>query len=85
MERCPTCNSIMKTFDKTKKQGERLLDLLSDGQWHSYAEISSLYIGNHTGRISDLRKLGHEIEPRKIKGQSSYEYRLVQKAAAQQA
>jgi len=69
----------MKFAVKEKKltQTDLLLNLLSDGGWHGYREIIDLYIGNHTGRISDLRRKGHSIVGRKPKNSNAWEYQLV--------
>lgn len=55
---------------------ERLLRLMSDGQWHSAKELSEK-IGHRFGSpIHILRKQGYHIETRRLKGQE-YEYRLL--------
>lgn len=58
---------------ESKSQRERLLILLSDGNWHNTPEIQEKVYGqNHLGvariasRICDLRGDGHMIEARKI-------------------
>jgi hypothetical protein len=40
---------------------ERVLELLSDGEWHTHHELYALHVIAHS-RISELRKRGHLIE-----------------------
>jgi hypothetical protein len=62
----------------------RLLAVLSDGKWHSTAELYSRLGGMvlHS-RISELRKRGYEITMMRVPGPSSadsYHYKLVKGA-----
>lgn len=69
---------------KGKSQKARMLEFLSDGQWHSTIEIqNAVYGANHLGsaaipsRISELRnKDGYTIESNAL-SKSIWEYRLV--------
>jgi len=68
-------------------QKQRLLNLLSDCEWHSTIEICDVVYGYaHAGlarvgaRIWELRKAGHTIEGKHDKDrQTIYHYRLVPK------
>jgi len=53
--------------------------LLSDGQWHSTAEINAPGIGGTEGtrRLRELRKLGLPVEMRRKAGSDMHEYRLM--------
>ena len=67
------------------KQCQQVLDVLSDHQWHTPLYIvRETYILSHTKRISELRRLGHNIEMRwhvNKEGRKDYtEYRLVENA-----
>lgn len=58
-----------------------LLELLSDGAWHSHLEIYALHIVGHS-RVAELRgrRYGYVIEQRRRKvgsGDTEYRYRLV--------
>lgn len=58
---------------------ERVLRVLSDGEWHTARELyASTYCVVHS-RMSDLRKRGHLIEHRVTHGRdaSGHEYRLL--------
>ena len=57
-------------------QVNRLLQLLSDGNWHSNIEIlNDLHIWRVSARIYDLKKAGYKIETKN--GEKSYYwYRL---------
>jgi hypothetical protein len=63
-------------------QKQRLLSLLSDGEWHDSPEIiREVYGDKLTGarygaRIQDLKESGHEIESEKVEG-SRWKYRIV--------
>lgn len=71
--------------DKTGSQKQRLLSLLSDGEWYDTPSIQyAVYGGEHLGvariaaRIGDLKKDGHDIESKKV-SKSIWCYRLVKK------
>ena len=78
--------------DKTMSQKQRLLNLLSDCEWHSTIEICDVVYGyDHAGlarvgaRIWELRRAGHNIEgKRDSKHQTIYWYRLIPKLGPKQ-
>ena len=62
---------------------QRLLDRLSDGRWHSAAELYfELNVMVHS-RVADLRRRGYVVECERIPGERgarAYRYRLLPKA-----
>jgi hypothetical protein len=60
---------------KKKPNRERLLDLLSDKQWHSFMECKAAGGLRYGARILELKRLGYVIESRG-KRADGYEYRL---------
>lgn len=65
----------------------RILELFSDGQWHTPLEIRqelNLHAETEiTARIRDLRKYGHKVECRIVN--EVYRYRLVLPAEKQES
>lgn len=68
-----------------RSQKQRLLEVLSDGNWHSTTYITeTVYGSEHLGlarvaaRVDDLRKEGHKVISRKKEG-SIWEYRIENK------
>lgn len=63
---------------------DRVLRMLSDGEWHTSAELYRFTACIVHSRISDLRRHGHIIDKRHVKGRGaeSIEYRLVSSDAA---
>ena len=82
----PTASSDGTTHPERKSgvsQKARLLDLLSDGEWHNTPSIQcAVYGANHLGvariaaRIQDLKDEGYTIESNKVNA-SIWEYRMV--------
>jgi hypothetical protein len=62
---------------KRPSQCERILDLLSDGRFHSHHELYALGCIAHS-RLAELRERGHAIEQRRVtvNGRPVWEYRL---------
>lgn len=62
---------------KRPTQKQRILAVLSDGRWHTSAELYRTGCVLHS-RISDLRKDGYSIERRGVAGigAEAHEYRL---------
>jgi hypothetical protein len=66
-----------RTFDKSldgarlKGQRERVMDLMSDGQWRTLVEIQSIVGGSQTGVAARLREArtsdfgSHKVESRR--------------------
>ena len=60
-----------KMFSMLKELGSnrsRLLDLLSDGEWHSQHECVEAGGLRYGARIKELREQGHRIETRDLPG-----------------
>lgn len=55
---------------------EQMLELMSDGHWHSSDELVSKISHRFSATIHVLRKRGHQFEKRRLEGQK-HEYRLV--------
>ena len=58
---------------------QRILKLLSDGEWHHSNEICQPWIGGRQGisRICELRQKRFKIEDRKAENQKGNEYRIL--------
>ncbi len=54
---------------------DRLLELMSDGDWHSSEELVEKISHRFSATMHVLRKRGHNFEKRRLKAQQ-YEYRL---------
>ena len=68
-------------------QCRKLLDLLSEREGQEvplYPDIMGLYLASHTRRVSDLRKMGHDVQCRieTVEGQKRSFYRLVPRNGA---
>lgn len=58
-------------------QNQRVLERLKTGAWLSAVEaIREMYITRLGARVWDLRKMGYEIEERRVQGKPYSEYRL---------
>ena len=63
-------------------QKERLLTVLSDGEWHTTVEIGERVYGFHSGiyrigaRIHDLKKDGYDIHSQATDNKAIWRYRL---------
>ncbi|MEG4069610.1 hypothetical protein QUA42_20110 [Microcoleus sp. Pol11C2] len=55
---------------------DRLLQLMSDGQWHSTEELVAKISHRFSATQHVLKKRGYKFEKRRIEGQH-HEYRLV--------
>lgn len=64
---------------KRKSGTQRVLELLSDGDWHSHTQLYDLHVVAHS-RIATLRARGYRIECER-EG-PTYWYRLVGEVAA---
>jgi hypothetical protein len=63
-------------FGEEKKTArERLLDLLSDGEWHSYKECQSVGGARYGARLHELRRLGFQVDSRGDKA-AGLDYRV---------
>lgn len=62
--------------EEKKPARERLLDLLLDGNWHSWKECQSVGGARYSARMLELKRLGHRIETRGEK-QSGFDYRHI--------
>lgn len=56
----------------------RLIDLLSDGKWHTSQELAEKISFRFGATIHTARKSGYNIESNRIENQD-YEYRLIPK------
>jgi hypothetical protein len=67
---------------KRRSQNARILDLLSDGRFHSHHELYAIGCVAHS-RIAELRARGHEIEQRRKAAPDGpyWEYRLISSPA----
>lgn len=67
-------------IDRMSPQNKKLLERLQIGEWVSNVEIvKELYILRASERIRELRKMGYEIESRRVEGKPYQEYRLLEK------
>ena len=59
-------------------RADRVLKVLSDGQWHPGHHLTGPEAGGSEGlrRLRELREKGYQIEMRKREGLASREYRL---------
>jgi hypothetical protein len=67
---------------------QRVLQLLTDGRWHSSAEIEKACEVTCHSRLADLRRDGHVIEKRRnsnATGRHMYSWRLVPQSALAEA
>lgn len=55
----------------------RMLQLMSDGEWHSTKELINKISHRFSATMHVLRKRGYEFEKRPLQGQQQYEYRIV--------
>lgn len=56
---------------------DRMLRLMSDGEWHSTQELVRKISHRFSATMHILRKRGYEFEKRPIQGERQNEYRLV--------
>lgn len=56
---------------------DRMLQLMSDGEWHSTKELVKKISHRFSATMHVLRKQGYEFEKRPIQGEQQNEYRLV--------
>ncbi len=61
-----------------KSKQEKLLELFSDGQWHSGEEIAARVSFRFTAALHEVRKQGYAIETREANNQ--FEYRVLSEA-----
>lgn len=68
-------------LERRRYQWQQLLDRLSDGRWHTSAELyGELRFVVHS-RVSDLRRRGYTIESERVgNGAENHRYRLVRHA-----
>lgn len=66
---------------KKRPQRERVLEVLSDLQWHPYMDLAAVGGVRYSARLLELKRLGYEIETRTVlgKGETGFDYRLVSK------
>lgn len=70
----------MTDFGKVKEPARiRVLDLLSDLEWHSWSELKDVGGVRYSARIHELRRQGYEIKVSPIEGTTGNRYRLVSK------
>jgi len=55
----------------------RMLQLMSDGEWHSTKELINEISHRFSATMHVLRQRGYEFEKRPLQGKQKYEYRLV--------
>ena len=67
---------VKPAFAKRKTHRDALLDLLSDGAWHTMTELAEVSGYRYSARIFELRKKGHRIEKQTL-GADVYWYRLL--------
>ncbi|MGL5509591.1 MAG: hypothetical protein ACRC2J_00290 [Microcoleaceae cyanobacterium] len=59
-----------------KNLSEKLIDLMSDGQWHNADELIEKISHRFSANMHTLKKRGYQFEKRKIDAHC-YEYRLL--------
>lgn len=71
------------TFQDQKRLGRQLKavrDLMEDGRWRTLDEIGRVVTGTQTAlsaRLRDLRKLGLQVEARRVRpGSGLYQYQV---------
>ncbi|MBP0027886.1 MAG: hypothetical protein J7529_05820 [Roseofilum sp. Guam] len=57
--------------------GERLLHLMSDGNWHSTQELVEKISHRFSATMHKLKQRGYQFDKRHIE-KSQYEYRLIE-------
>ncbi|MBP0013790.1 MAG: hypothetical protein J7545_01205 [Roseofilum sp. SBFL] len=57
--------------------GERLLHLMSDGNWHSTEELVEKISHRFSATMHTLKKRGYQFDKRHVE-KNQYEYRLIQ-------
>lgn len=55
---------------------DRMIELMSDGLWHSADELVESISHRFSATMHVLKKQGYEFQKRRVQGQK-YEYRLV--------
>ena len=55
----------------------RLLRLLSDLNWHHRKELEVVAGNRYGARLMELRRLGYDIQKRKLRREDGYEYALI--------
>jgi hypothetical protein len=60
---------------------DRMIELMSDGCWHSSDELVESISHRFSATMHVLRKKGYEFQKRRIQGQQ-HEYRLVTESKA---
>lgn len=66
----------MDYADKKRPQREKVLQVLSDLQWHPYMDLAAVGGVRYGARLLELKRLGYEIEDRNVKGDIGKDYRL---------
>ena len=69
-------NETARTIDELKGAADRLLELLSDGQWHGQEDLVRVAGYRYGARLFDLRKRGHRVERQRL-GTRRHFYRLI--------
>lgn len=54
-------------------QHEKILNKLSDGNWHCSSELYALFIADPRTRICELKKLGYQLEDRRCQQHNFHE------------